>query len=80
MKIRSGIICTAQQRVFTWESYQKSSPLNNIARLFEWQHSSVSRLISEHADIRSNNKKRPKNHLMWMNEKKIFVVFQSVCQ
>jgi phage regulator Rha-like protein len=60
MKIRSGIIYTAQQRVFTWESYQKGSSLNNIARLFEWQHSSVSRLISEHAGIRSNEKKGQK--------------------
>ncbi len=63
MKRRPRIIYTAQQRALMWERYQKGSSLNDIARLFERHHSSVSRIIGEHGGIRPTDKKRAKNHL-----------------
>lgn len=63
MKRRPRIIYTAQQRALMWEHYQKGSSLNDIARLFERHHSSVSRIIGEHRGIRPNDKQRAKNHL-----------------
>jgi len=63
MKRRPRIIYTAQQRALMWEQYQKGSSLNDIARLFERHHSSVSRIIGEHGGIRPTDKKRAKNHL-----------------
>lgn len=63
MKRRPRIIYTAQQRALMWERYQKGSSLNDIARLFELHHSSVSRIIGEHGGIRPTDKKRAKNHL-----------------
>lgn len=63
MKRRPRIIYTAQQRALMWEQYQKGSSLNDIARLFDRHHSSVSRIIGEHGGIRPNDKQRAKNHL-----------------
>lgn len=63
MKRRPRIIYTAQQRALMWERYQKGSSLNDIARLFERHHSSVSRIIGESGGIRPNDKQRAKNHL-----------------
>jgi len=63
MKRRPRIIYTAQQRALMWERYQKGSSLNDIARLFERHHSSVSRIIGESGGIRPNNKQRAKNNL-----------------
>jgi len=63
MKRRPRIIYTAQQRALMWERYQKGSSLNDIGRLFERHHSSVSRIIGESGGIRPNNKQRAKNNL-----------------
>jgi hypothetical protein len=60
MKRRPCIIYTAQQRALMWERYQKGSSLNDIARLFERHHSSVSRIIGEYGGIRPNDKKGQK--------------------
>jgi len=63
MKRRPRIIYTAQQRALMWERYREGSSLNDISRLFERHHSSVSRIIGEYGGIRPNDKQRARNHL-----------------
>ena len=47
MKRIPRIIYTAQQRALMWEKYQQGSTLNDIARLFDRHHPSISRIIGE---------------------------------
>lgn len=63
MKRRTRIIYTAQQRALMWKKYQQGSTLNDIARLFDRHHPSISRIIAATGGIRPNNKQRAKNHL-----------------
>ena len=68
MKRRTRIIYTAQQRALMWERYQQGCSLNDIARLFDRHHPSISRIIGESGGIRPRDKQRAKIHLT-LNER-----------
>jgi len=63
MKRRPRIKYTAQQRSLMWERYREGSSLNDIARLFERNHSSISGIIGKSGGIRPTDKHRKKKHL-----------------
>jgi len=52
MKYRSRIYYSAEQKNLMWDRWQAGVSLNEIARLFDWGHSSVQGVLSETGGIR----------------------------
>jgi IS30 family transposase len=63
MERRTRIYYSAQQRALIWEHYQKGTSLNDIARLFDRHHSSVSRIIAESGGFQPKDRRRANTHL-----------------
>ena len=58
MKYRTRIYYSEAQRTEMWDRWQKGESLNDIARLFDRGHSSISRIIAEAGGIRPRQKIR----------------------
>ena len=58
MKQRSRIYYSDEQKSIMWDRWQKGDSLNNIARLFDRNHSSISRILSLSGGIRPPKRTR----------------------
>lgn len=63
MKQRSRIYYTATQKALMWDRWQKGESLQQIAQLFDRNHSSVQRILSETGGIRPPPRVRAKSAL-----------------
>src|SRR5450756_21426 len=60
MKQRTRIYYTESQKALMWERWQKGESLQQIAQLFDRNHSSVQRILAEHGGIRPAQRRRSK--------------------
>ena len=60
MKQRPRIYYTASQKALMWECWRKGESLQQIAQLFDRNHSSVSRILAETGGIRPSQRCRSK--------------------
>lgn len=60
MKQRPLIYYTATQKALMWDRWQKGESLQQIAQLFDRNHSSVYRILSETGGIRPPQRSRSK--------------------
>ena len=58
MKQRPRIYYTASQKALMWECWRKGESLQQIAQLFDRNHSSVSRILAETGGIRPSQRCR----------------------
>ena len=58
MKQRPRIYYTATQKALMWDRWQKSESLQQIAQLFDRNHSSIQRILSETGGIRPPQRSR----------------------
>src|SRR5450756_2067903 len=58
MKQRTRIYYTESQKALMWERWQKGESLQQIAQLFDRNHSSVQRILAEHGGIRPAQRRR----------------------
>ena len=52
MKQRPGIYYSEEQKLLMWDHWKKGESPGSIAKLFDRQHSAVTRIIGESAGIR----------------------------
>ena len=60
MKQRTRIYYTESQKALMWERWQKGDSLQQIAQLFDRNHSSVQGILAENGGIRPAQRRRPK--------------------
>ena len=60
MKQRPRIYYTAIQKALMWGRWQNGESLQQIAQLFDRNHSSIQRILSETGGIRPPQRSRPK--------------------
>ena len=60
MKQRPRIYYTATQKALMWDRWQKGESLQQIAQLFDRNHSSIQRILSETGGIRPPQRSRSK--------------------
>ena len=58
MKQRTRIYYTESQKALMWEHWKKGDSLQQIAQLFDRNHSSVQRILAETGGIRPAQRKR----------------------
>ena len=58
MKYRTRIYFTVSQKALMWERWQKGDSLHQIAQLFDRNHPSIQRILSESGGIRPIPRKR----------------------
>jgi IS30 family transposase len=58
MKQRARIYYTEAQKAFMWEHWKKEESLQQIARLFDRNHSSIQRILAESGGIRPAERHR----------------------
>jgi IS30 family transposase len=58
MKYRTRIYYTEEQKALMWERWQKGDSLQQIAQLFDRNHSSVQRILAETGGIRPPQRRR----------------------
>ena len=58
MKQRPRIYYTESQRALMWERWRKGESLQQIAQLFERNHSSIQRILAETGGIRPAQRRR----------------------
>jgi len=81
MKQRPRIYYTASQKALMWERWRKGESLQQIAQLFDRNHSSVSRILAETGGIRPSQRCRSKSALSLAEREEIsraLVMGQSV--
>ena len=81
MKQRPRIYYTASQKALMWERWTKGESLQQIAQLFDRNHSSVSRILAETGGIRPSQRCRSKSALSLAEREEIsraLVMGQSV--
>lgn len=60
MKYRTRIYYSESQKALMWERWKKGESLQQIAQLFDRNHSSVSRILAETGGIRPADRSWPK--------------------
>ncbi len=58
MKQRPRIYYTESQKALMWERWQKGESLQQIAQLFDRNHSSIERILAESGGIRPSPRRR----------------------
>ena len=58
MKYRTRTYYTEKQKVLMWDRWQKGDSLQQIAQLFDRNHSSVQRILAETGGIRPRQRRR----------------------
>ena len=58
MKYRTRIYYTEEQKALMWDRWQKGDSLQQIAQLFDRNHSSVQRILAETGGIRPAPRRR----------------------
>jgi len=71
MKQRPRIYYTATQKALMWDRWQKGESLQQIAQLFDRNHSSIQRILSETGGIRPPQRLRAKSALTLVEREEV---------